>query len=70
MLKEKKGVAMRKGLILFLLQFFFVGGFGQVTLTGLVTNSRGESLPGASVVLDGTYQGVTPINRDGTFFVI
>jgi iron complex outermembrane receptor protein len=66
MLKEKMFVAMRKGFILFLLQFVFVCGFGQVTLTGLVTNNRGESLPGASVALEGTYQGITT-NQQGRY---
>lgn len=42
------------------------GVSGQVSLSGLVKNEAGEALPGASVVLGGTYQG-TPTGEDGHF---
>lgn len=66
MFNEKMCLSIRKGLMLFLLQFVFVWGYGQVKLTGTVTNDRGESLPGASVILEGTYQGVTT-NQQGMY---
>ena len=38
----------------------------QVTLQGKVTGAGGEPLPGASVVLEGTYSGIST-ESDGTF---
>ena len=50
-----------------LFSFLFVlSGFAQSTISGTVTDSKGNPLEGANVYLDGTYDGATS-QTDGTF---
>jgi hypothetical protein len=55
-----------KILNLFLLLFLFSGAFAQTTISGVVKNSKGEPLPGASIYLQATYDGVSS-GVDGSF---
>ena len=56
---------MKKLLFLLLLQYLSVLAFGQYSLKGIM-NGNGESLAGATVIVEGTFMGVST-NNDGTF---
>ncbi|WP_026999905.1 SusC/RagA family TonB-linked outer membrane protein [Eisenibacter elegans] len=57
---------MKKGLLLsltLLLSFLYVGVFAQGRLSGVVTDDKGEGLPGVTITIKGTTQGTaTDIN--------
>jgi CarboxypepD_reg-like domain/TonB-dependent Receptor Plug Domain len=47
---------MKKLLLLFFLPFF---GFSQTIIKGKVTDKKGETLPGANIQIEGTYDGAS-----------
>ncbi|MFC4633096.1 carboxypeptidase-like regulatory domain-containing protein [Dokdonia ponticola] len=49
-----------------LLLLFCISSYGQTTVTGTVTDSKGIPIEGANVYLDGTYDGASS-GVDGTF---
>ncbi|OJJ15997.1 hypothetical protein BKI52_35075 [marine bacterium AO1-C] len=55
-------------LLLFLMLFSFGVNAQNRTVTGKVTNSKGEAIPGATVVVKGTSNGVVT-RTDGTFSI-
>jgi hypothetical protein len=56
---------MKQTIILLL---FSISAFGQVQITGKITDEKGEGLPGVNVVLRGTYDGAsTDANGSFTF---
>lgn len=59
---------MGKRIITFLLALLFVGAqvFAQNSVTGKVTDSNGEAIPGASIMVKGTNTGVIT-DLDGNF---
>jgi hypothetical protein len=59
---------MRSGLLLIIVLFFSVQPvYSQIEITGVVLNSEnGESLPSATILLEGTYRG-TITNLEGQF---
>ena len=59
---------MGKRIITFLLALLFVGAqvFAQNSVTGKVTDSKGEAIPGASIIVKGTQTG-TMTNMDGSY---
>ena len=55
--------------ILYILLFLTSGSlFAQGSITGIITDNRGEKLTGANIYLEGTYEG-TSTNREGRFFL-
>lgn len=57
---------MRKNLILFILFFSTISAFTQSAINGVVLNEKNNPLPGASVVIDNTFLGIST-NLDGSF---
>ncbi|MFA8433635.1 MAG: TonB-dependent receptor [Marinifilaceae bacterium] len=66
MFKKLKSQFIRKGLLLLVLQFAVVIAFAQSTITGQITDQKGNPLVGATVVLKDTYRG-TVANADGMY---
>lgn len=57
---------MKKIVMMLFMQMAALTLFAQLTLQGKVTGAGGEPLPGASVVLEGTYYGIST-GSDGSF---
>ncbi len=57
---------MKRIILMFLLQCAGVVAFAQLSVSGVVTNNNGEELPGANVVLSGSYLGTTT-DENGQF---
>lgn len=57
---------MKKIVMMLFMQMAALTLFAQLTLQGKVTGAGGEPLPGASVVLEGTYYGIST-ESDGSF---
>lgn len=55
-----------KAIYTLLLVLIGIFSFGQVTITGTVTDEKGKAVPGANISLEGTYDG-TSTSADGTF---
>jgi outer membrane receptor for ferrienterochelin and colicin len=55
-----------KTLLAFIAFFTTLAGGAQTTVSGTVTNAKGQPLAGANVYIDGTYDGATTA-ADGTF---
>lgn len=49
-----------------ILTFIFAGAFAQTSISGKVTDDKGEPIPGANVVVRGSYDGASTA-VDGTF---
>ncbi len=62
-----KKIVMKKIMLILFLDGWGIFIFSQVNLSGLVTDEKGQVLPGANVVLSGTYLG-TVTNEQGYFF--
>ena len=58
---------MKRILVMLFVQMASMALMAQVTLQGKVTGAGGEPLPGASVLLEGTYYGISS-ESDGSFF--
>jgi TonB-linked SusC/RagA family outer membrane protein len=70
-LKPKRNTSSRKGQQLFLLLFLFVCGqlYAQdVTLSGVVSDGKGGTLPGVSITVKGTTRGTTT-DMDGKYTI-
>ncbi len=59
-------VKMKKLILVLLLQHLVLMAAAQATLSGVVSDEKGAPLPGASVVLEGTYQGMST-GSDGSY---
>src|SRR5665647_2876849 len=59
---------MKYSFIYILLSLVGLQAFSQTVIIGKVTQEQGESLPGANVYLQGTYDG-TSVNEKGQFSV-
>jgi hypothetical protein len=57
-----------KRYILFLLALFTLEAGAQVKITGMVSNKKGEPIPGANIYFEGTYQGTTT-DENGNFML-
>ena len=55
-----------KHLYILLFVFFSFSSFAQVKISGLVTDQKGNPLPGANVYIEGTYDGAST-NAEGKF---
>jgi len=55
-----------KVVLLLIFQFFSFAGFSQITVKGKVTDQKGNSLPGATITIKGTYLG-TVANSFGEY---
>ncbi len=55
-------------LILGMLFLFSGYGYSQIRVSGVVTSNTGESLPGATILVKGTTQGITT-NYDGQYSI-
>ncbi|MEJ7646491.1 MAG: TonB-dependent receptor [Chryseolinea sp.] len=55
-----------KAILILLLNFTTIALFGQTNISGKVTDGKGEPVPGANVVIEGSYDGVST-SADGAF---
>ena len=65
-MKQNLIINLKKGIAGFAFLFLSTMAFGQVTVTGMVIDEDGDTLPGVSVVVPGTTVG-TITNVDGLF---
>lgn len=59
---------MKKVLLSILMSILFTGAMAQNKVTGTVTDATGEAVIGATVVIEGTTQGVVT-DIDGNFSI-
>ena len=66
MINSMKKSLFTKGLLILALQLMCVTAFGQYKLSGKITDEKNVALPGATVVLKGTFSG-TLSNKEGNY---
>jgi hypothetical protein len=66
--KQKPVSKMKRSIIYTILCILSLNGFSQTVITGTINDEKGEPLPGASVYLQGTYDG-TSGNEKGEYLL-